>query len=88
MKNEGASADDIQKFKAEETRQLELQLRDNGFWLGYLEDAYSDGENPTKVLNYANTLSQVSKASTKDAANKYLNPNNFIRLILLPEKSK
>lgn len=88
LKNEGASADDIQKFKAEETRQLELQLRDNGFWLGYLEDAYSDGENPTKVLNYANTLSQVSKASTKDAANKYLNPNNFIRLILLPEKSK
>src|SRR5690606_38242081 len=36
LKLEGASFDDIQKFKTEERRQLELQLRENGFWLGYL----------------------------------------------------
>ncbi|HET8828639.1 MAG TPA: insulinase family protein [Pelobium sp.] len=86
LQNNGASADDIQKFKAEEVRQLELQLRENGFWLGYLQNAYADNEDPKKILTYTQTLSEVNNASTKATANKYLNNNNFIKLILLPEK--
>lgn len=86
LKQEGASSDDIQKFKAEETRQLELQLRENGFWLGYLQDAYDSNKNPESILSYLNSLSEVSQASTKLSANKYFNQKNFIRLILLPEK--
>lgn len=86
LQKDGASADDLQKFKAEEVRQLELQMRENGFWLGYLQSAYTNNEDPKKVLNYTKTLSQVDNASTKIAASKYLNGNNFIKLILLPEK--
>lgn len=86
LQKNGASADDIQKFKAEEVRQLELQLRENGFWLGYLQNAYTENEDPKKVLTYTKTLSEVNNASTKTTANKYLNNNNFIKLILLPEK--
>lgn len=86
LKQEGASAEDIQKFKAEEKRQLELQLRENGFWLGYLQDAYASEKNPDDVLTYLSTLSEVDNNSTKVSAKKYFNQNNFIRLILLPEK--
>lgn len=86
LQKNGASADDIQKFKAEEVRQLELQLRDNNFWLGYLQNAYTENEDPKKVLTYTKTLTEVDNASTKAAASKYLNKNNFIKLILLPEK--
>ena len=86
LKQSGATAEDIQKFKAEEKRQLELQLRENGFWLGYLQSAYNRGKNPAEILAYEKTLDQVSVASTKEAANQYLKSSNFIRLILLPEK--
>nr|WP_294896874.1 insulinase family protein [uncultured Pedobacter sp.] len=86
LQKNGASADDLQKFKSEELRQFELQLRENGFWLGYLQDAYTDNKDPKKVLTYTDTLSEVNNASTKAAAVKYLNGNNFIKLILLPEK--
>ncbi|MBU1373155.1 MAG: insulinase family protein [Bacteroidetes bacterium] len=86
LKINGATAEDIQKFKAEEKRQLENQLRDNGFWLGYLQDAATNGSNPTDILTYEKTLDQVTVASTKAAANQYLNSSNFIKLILLPEK--
>lgn len=86
LKASGATADDIQKFKAEENRQYELQQRENGFWLGYLQDAYNNGKNPTEVLNYLKTLDQITLASTKSAANQYLKSNNYIKLILLPEK--
>lgn len=86
LKATGATTEDIQKFKAEERRQLELQLRENGFWLGYLQNAYASDEDPKKVLKYLDTLNQVTVNSTKAAANKYLNENNFKKLILLPEK--
>ncbi|MBK0381477.1 insulinase family protein [Pedobacter sp. SD-b] len=86
LRANGATQDDIQKFKAEENRQYELQQRDNGFWLGYLQDAYSNGKNPSDVLTYLKTLEQVTVASTKQAANQYLKPNDYIKLILLPEK--
>jgi zinc protease len=86
LKQNGATAEDIQKFNAEEARQFETQQRENGFWLGYLQDAYTTGKNPIDVLNYLKTLDQVSVASTKAAANQYLNNNNFKKFILLPEK--
>jgi len=86
LKQEGASSEDIQKFKAEEKRQLELQLRENGFWLGYLQDAYTSEKNPDDILTYLETLNEVNNTSTKASANRYFNQNNFIRLILLPEK--
>lgn len=86
LKESGATAEDIQKFKAEEKRQLELQLRENGFWLGYLQSAYNRGKNPADILVYEKTLDQVSIASTKAAANQYLKSSDFIRLILLPEQ--
>jgi zinc protease len=86
LKQNGATVEDIQKFKAEEARQFELQQRENGFWLGYLQDAYTTGKNPVDVLTYLKTLNQVSVASTKAAANQYFNGNNFKKFILLPEK--
>lgn len=86
LKLNGATAEDIQKFKAEEKRQLELQLRENGFWLGYLQSAYNRGKNPADILGYEKTLDQVSVATTKAAANQYLKSSDFIRLILLPEQ--
>jgi zinc protease len=85
LKQNGATAEDIQKFKAEEARQFELQQRENGFWLGYLQDAYTTGKNPVDVLTYLKTLDQVSIASTKATANQYLNNKNFKKFILLPE---
>ena len=82
----GATAEDIQKFKAEEKRQLEVQLRDNGFWLGYLQNAFTTGKSPADILGYEKTLDQVTVGSTKATATKYLKTNDFIQLILLPEK--
>ena len=86
LKSNGATAEDIQKFKAEEKRQLELQFRENNFWLNYLQDAYANGKNPIDILTYEKTLEQVTINSTKNAANQYLKSSDFIKLILLPEK--
>ncbi|GAB4031319.1 M16 family metallopeptidase [Spirosoma gilvum] len=85
LKQKGALPADIAKFKAETRRETEVQLKDNQFWLGYLQNQYYNGDAPDEVLHENEQLDKVTVESTKAAANKYLG-QNFIRLVLMPEK--
>lgn len=86
FKLNGATAEDIKKFKSEEARQEELSLRDNGFWLNYLTNRLKYGDNIEQLLGNKDRLNAVDVASSKAAAQKYLNGDNYIRLVLVPEK--
>jgi zinc protease len=85
LKTDGATADDITKFSTEETRQYELHLRDNGYWLSWLTEQTENGDELTEVLQYPALIKKVTPASVKAAANLYLNDDNFIKLLLIPE---
>jgi zinc protease len=85
IKDSGAEAGDIEKFKIETKRQTETQLRDNNFWLGYLQGQYQDGDDVKDVLKEEERMKKVTVESTKAAAKKYF-ADNFIKVIMLPEK--
>lgn len=85
IKQNGAQPVDLDKFIAEETRTTETQLKDNGFWLSYINNQLQNEEDPKQVLTYLNSLKELTPAALKTAANTYLSGNNFIRLVLLPE---
>ena len=85
LKQKGAVPTDIAKFKAETQRETEVQLKDNRFWLGYLQNQYYNGDAPDEVLHEDQQLAKVTAESTKEAANRYFGPN-YIRLVLMPEK--
>jgi zinc protease len=85
IKDSGAEAGDIEKFKVETQRQTETQLRDNGFWLGYLQGQYQDGDDVKDVLKENERMKKVTVESTKMAAKKYF-ADNFIKVTMLPEK--
>ncbi|GAB3546511.1 M16 family metallopeptidase [Spirosoma fluminis] len=87
LKQKGALPTDIAKFKAETRRETELQLKDNQFWLSYLQNQYYNGDAPDEVLHEEEQLKKVTVESTKEAANKYFG-SNFIRLVLMPEKKQ
>jgi len=86
IKASGASADDITKFKSEAQRQFELNLRNNNYWLSYLSSRLKNGENLDQLLGEKQRLDSVSVESTKNTAQKYLNEDNYIRLVLLPQQ--
>ncbi|MDB5131181.1 MAG: peptidase [Mucilaginibacter sp.] len=86
IKQNGAVSTDIEKFKAQEARSTQVQLKQNIFWAGYLGAASQNQENPDDILNHVNSLNNITVQSTKDAANKYLSGNNLIKFILMPEK--
>jgi zinc protease len=85
LKTGAANDQDIIKFSTEEKRQYELHLRENEFWLNWLSGQYENGDDPGSLLQYPALINQVTPASVKSAANLYLNENNFIKLLLIPE---
>ena len=86
IKTNGAVPLDIEKFKAQEARSTQVQLKENIFWAGYLGSASQNQQNPDAILKHVSSLDEVTVQSTKDAANKYLSGNNLIKFILMPEK--
>jgi zinc protease len=88
IKQNGPEAGDIQKYAAETTRQIEVDLKENSFWEGHLTSSSQNHENPDDALKWIPNLSQATVQSVKDAANKYLDEKNLIKLILLPEKKQ
>lgn len=86
IKENGATADDISKFKSEEQRQMELSLRDNSFWLGYLTNRLKYGDELDQLLNKQQRLNSVTVETSRATAQKYLNEENYIRLVLMPQK--
>src|SRR5690606_6854906 len=60
VKQSGPLASDLEKFKIEQQRQLELSLKENKFWMGQLSGAYQRKEDPTYINHYLKDLDKIS----------------------------
>lgn len=88
LKTKGVSEEDLAKFKIEEKRQLELRLRENNFWMNTMKRVYREEEAENYVALYPGMLDKLSTENIKQAAVRYFNDDNFIRIVLLPENAK
>jgi zinc protease len=86
IKANGPEKVDIEKVTSEEKREVELQVKENGFWNSYLLDQYSDGEDLNYINRYSKELiDKISVESIKKAANQFC-AENVAKFVLLPEK--
>lgn len=85
IRNNGVSPEDVQKYKAGYSKNVELALKDNGYWLNYLSGQYENKEDVLDVLHTNENLDRVNAESLKKAAAVFLNQENNIQFILLPE---
>jgi zinc protease len=86
LKTDGPLQENIDKWRAEEKTSFEPQLKTNNFWLGYLDAQLQNQEKLDDVNNYNGLLDNVKPGDVKTMAGKYLNGDNYIRLVLMPEK--
>ena len=84
LKKNGPDPKDLDKFKAEARRGLEVQQRENRYWLGKLAQAYENEENPKDILREGELINKVTVESVKAMAQKVFGPN-FIKVVLMPE---
>lgn len=88
LKSSGPDSVNIQKFVAEEKSDWETNLRNNGFWLGYLAGQYQNNEDPGDILSYDSLLQTLAPEGLRRAAREYLGGENYIRLVRLPERAE
>jgi zinc protease len=88
LRKNGPSEEDLAKFKAEEKRAFELQLKENGFWLNYLLSQARNNE-PVKdqKLKYQ-AIDAISIAQVKSFATKFISEKAVAEIVLMPEKAK
>lgn len=86
VKQNGPLASDLEKFKIEQKRQLELALKENKFWMGQISGAYQRDEDPTYINRYLEDLDKISVESVKAVAAKYLTEDKLFKFILLPDE--
>jgi zinc protease len=82
--------DDIYITKVTETqlRSYEIQLKENGYWLRALQNYYFTGQDPLSILDYPEKVKSLTPEKIQQAAIKYLDMNNYVQVVLLPEKKE
>lgn len=88
LKNYGPEDIYITKVRETQLRQFEVNLKENRFWESQLKNAYYDDFNPQLIIKRKEEVANLSKEMVKKAAQKYLNTKNYVKFILLPEKSE
>ncbi len=61
-------------------------MKDNRYWSGVLQGIYFSENDPNRILNYKNIVSEVSIADIKKVANTVFDSKNMINAVLFPEK--
>lgn len=86
IKTNGPETDDLQKFHAEEQRQLETSLQDNRYWVSYLSTKLQNGEDLGSILVQSERIKNITGADIQQTARAYVSGDNLIQFILLPQK--
>jgi zinc protease len=88
LKTDGPLQENVDKWRAEDRTSFEPQLKTNGFWLNYLAGQLQNSQPIEQISGYNALIDQVNPEGLKEMAQKYLNGDNYIRLVLMPETIK
>jgi zinc protease len=82
---EGPRERDLAKVQETEIRGRETRLRENGYWLAQLAAYDESGEDPAPIADPRGAADLFTADAIRNAARRYLDANNYVRVTLLPE---
>ncbi len=88
VQTEGPSDVNYQKAKQQLLKQHETNLRENSYWLNTMKTYFFDDIPFKELKNVEKTINSLTKKDIQEAAKKYLNDDNYIRVSLIPENLK
>jgi len=78
-------ADDV---TASQQRSLSVNLERNSWWIGQISFALSTEINPEEMLDRRALYDTLTPEILRDTANRYLDDNNYVQVVLYPEGSE
>ena len=86
VKENGLDEKYLSKAKEIQKNEFDKNLRENKYWLNELKAMYFNNSSEYKLLGYNNMVENVKVDDIKKMANKYLNTDNYVKVVLYPEK--
>lgn len=85
LQTQGPDAADLEKVKSNWIQNHRRSLRENGYWLGHLQSAMSEGTDPASILDVENRVQALTADDIRTAAQRYFNERNYVQVVLNPE---
>jgi zinc protease len=85
LRKEGPTADELAKEKEIETRELEVGLRQNGYWLQTMRTLVATGGSAEKFARLRQRVAEVSADDLRAVYAQWLVPDHYTRVTLRPE---
>jgi len=86
LKTVGPAESYITKVRETQRRQYEVNLKKNRFWLNQLRRKHFNREDLLDIVRYPDYVETLSVDMVRQAAQKYLNTENYVQVVLYPEK--
>jgi zinc protease len=86
LKVEGPADNDVLKVKEAQRRSQETNLEQNGYWLYQLLNADRYGVDASSVINHSHLIEGLTGDKLQNAAVRFLNLDNYVRVSLYPEE--
>lgn len=87
LRQNGPSADLMNRAKESARRDYETALRQNAYWLGRLVSIHLLGGNPQDILDRAGRIEALTPAVLQDTFRRYFPSTRFTVVTLVPEAS-
>lgn len=85
LRDQGPSADDVQKVQEMERRELETSARQNPYWIGSLQTVHMLGWDAASIARRGERTESLSVAVLHDAITKYFPLDRYVVVTLRPE---
>jgi zinc protease len=86
LKREGPAPADLAKVKQGWIQGYRRALRENGYWIARLQSSLMDGTDPASILTHEARVNALTAAEVQEAARRYLDNNNYVQVVLYPQK--
>ncbi len=86
LKDNGPLDADLAKVKETWLQKYREDLKDNGYWLNKLQQLMEVGGTPGDILTGEKRINAITTKEVKDAASRYFKTDNYVQVVLYPEK--
>jgi zinc protease len=84
LRDQGPTAEEVQKVQELERRDLETAMRQNPYWLNSLQTVHLLGWDPKSIARRLDRTASLTKDNIHAAAKKYLPAERYTVVTLVP----
>jgi len=88
IKRQGPKEVDLNKVKETLIRERETQIKENSFWLSYMQNHYMYGNKILTLDEFKTLVNSFTPKTIQGVAKKYLNTDKYVEVYLTPKEKE